>query len=109
MAYVNGEAGAHGAVEEARDPSGAPVVKLVGEIDISNADALGLTLDRLVGDRRDHLVVDLAALEFMDSSGIAMLLHAAARFGSIEIRNPSSIVKRIIECTGLVDVLRIEA
>ena len=102
----NGE-GAHGAVEGAQDPSGARVVKLIGEIDLSNADTLGDTLAGITGDG-GHLVIDLSALEFMDSSGIAMLLRAAGRALSIEVRNPSDVVRRIIECTGLADVLPIE-
>jgi len=107
MADVEDEGGARGAVERALDPSGAPVIRLVGEIDISNAQSLGAKFDQLIGDETDQLVVDLGALEFMDSSGIAMLLRVAARSGTVEIRNPSDVVLRIIECTGLADVLRI--
>jgi anti-sigma B factor antagonist len=99
---------ARGAVEMSRDASGASIVELVGEIDISNADALGRTLDRLVDAQTKVLVFDLTKLEFMDSSGIAMLLRAAARAGTVEVRNPSSVVRRIIECTGLADVLQID-
>ena len=108
MAHVAGDGGARGAVERADDPSGAPVVQLVGEIDISNAESLGAMLDRLIGDETRHLVVDLGALEFMDSSGIAMLLKVAGRVARIEIRNPSDVVQRIIGCTGLTDILPIQ-
>jgi anti-sigma B factor antagonist len=108
MAHVEGAGDARGVVERTDDPSGAPVVKLLGEIDISNAESLGATLDQLIGDETHHLVVDLGALEFMDSSGIAMLLKVAGRVGRIEIRNPSDVVQRIIGCTGLTDILPIE-
>ena len=107
MALVDGDGGARGAVMEARDASGAPVVELIGEIDISNAEVLGASLDRLIDAEAKPLVVDLTRLEFMDSSGIAILLRAAARAGTIEVRNPSNVVRRIIECTGLADVLHI--
>jgi anti-anti-sigma factor len=107
MADVDDE-GARGQVARAHDPSGAPAVSLVGEIDISNAASLGVVLDELIGDETHHLVVDLAALRFMDSSGIAMLLRVAARIQTIEIREPSDVVRRIIECTGLTDVLPIK-
>jgi anti-anti-sigma factor len=106
MGSMNNGEGALGAVEGARDASGARVVKLIGEIDLSNADMLGDTLAGFAGDG-DHLVIDLSALQFMDSSGIAMLLRAAGRASSVEVRNPSDVVRRIIECTGLSDVLRI--
>jgi len=105
---MSGDAAVQGAVERARDASGVPVVRLIGEIDISNAGTLGATLDRLIGGETNALVVDLAELEFMDSSGIAMLLRATARVDTIEVRNPSQVIRRIIECTGLADVLRLE-
>jgi anti-anti-sigma factor len=101
-----------GSVVCTHDASGATIVRLIGEIDISNADALGAELDRMIGNGNgnadDRLVVDLAGLQFMDSSGIAMLLRAARRVGTISVRNPTAVVRRIIECTGLADVLRIE-
>jgi stage II sporulation protein AA (anti-sigma F factor antagonist) len=96
-------------IDGGRDDSGARVVNLVGEIDIANADALGEQLDQLIGAGADRLVVDLSALDFMDSSGIAMLLRAAGRVDSMSVRNPTDAVRRIIECTGLADTLRIES
>lgn len=54
------------------------VLKVTGEIDISNARALrSLLLDTL--DRSTALVVDLAAVASMDSSGIATLIDARSR------------------------------
>jgi anti-sigma B factor antagonist len=94
-------------IESARDEAGVLVVKLTGEVDISNAEPIGETLEILVGSDARTLVVDLAALDFMDSAGIAMLLRAAARVDSVEIRNPSSVMRRIIECTGLSGIFHI--
>src|SRR5205814_10536028 len=103
MAHVEGPGDARGVVERMDDPSGAPVVKLLGAIDISNAESLGVRLDQLIGDETHHLVVYLGALEFMNSSGTAMLLKVAGRIGTINIRNPSDSVQRIIVCSGLTD------
>ncbi len=109
-AESTGAQGVQGSIESGRDASGAPIVRLVGEIDISNASTLAGTLDRLVAaNADDHVVVDLAELEFMDSSGIAMLLQAAGRVGSLELRSPTPTIRRIIESTGLSDVLRMQA
>src|SRR5260370_151732 len=108
MASLENDATALGSVEGQRDASGVYVVRFIGDIDISNADTLGETLDRMLGETAGAVVVDLSALRFMDSSGIAMLLRAVGDAGSVEIRNPSSVVRRIIECTGLADVLRID-
>ena len=108
MAQLEGNGGAKCTVTQTIDASGAPVVNLIGEIDISNAHQIGRTLERLIGSSTDHLVIDLSALEFMDSAGIAMLLRAVAGAASVTIRNPSTVVRRILECTGLDDVLPIE-
>jgi len=96
-----------GAVESAGDDAGIPVVRLTGEIDISNAEPIGEALEAIVGPDARQLVVDLDGLAFMDSAGIAMLLRTAARVDSVEIRHPSDVMRRIIECTGLTGVFRI--
>jgi anti-sigma B factor antagonist len=109
MASVENPEQALGALEGAPDESGVFVIKLIGEIDISNAATLGSALDDMVVGVEGGIVVDLSALEFMDSSGIAMLLRAVGASGSVAVRNPSTVVRRIIECTGLAEILRIEA
>lgn len=96
-----------GAVEAAGQEAGVPVVKLIGEIDISNAEPIGDALADIVGPDARQVVVDLGALDFMDSAGIAMLLRTAARVDALEIRNPSDVIRRIIECTGLSGIFRI--
>jgi anti-anti-sigma factor len=98
-----------GALEGAADASGVFVVKLIGEIDISNAAKLGTALDAMITGVDEPIVVDLSGLEFMDSSGIAMLLRTVRGAGSVEVRNPSTVVRRIIECTGLSEILRIHS
>jgi anti-sigma B factor antagonist len=107
MADVAGDAIPLGAVEAAGDEDGAPVLRLTGEIDISNAEPLGDALEAIVGPDARRLVVDLEGLEFMDSAGIAMLLRTASRVDAVEIRNPSEVMRRIIECTGLTGIFRV--
>jgi len=109
MARVDTGKGSSVAVEAMTDRTGAQVVKLIGEIDISNADALEEKLDQVVGHGTERLVFDLGSLAFMDSSGIAMLIRITGRVATFEIRNPSPVVRRIIECTGLDAVLPIES
>jgi anti-anti-sigma factor len=53
-------------------------------------------------------VVDLSELDFMDSSGIAVLIYAVNSIKAIELRNASPIIRRIIEATGLSNVLRLD-
>jgi anti-anti-sigma factor len=45
----------------------------------------------------------------MDSAGIAVLLGAATKLKEVQVRDPSPAVRRVIEITGLSDVLSIES
>jgi anti-sigma B factor antagonist len=108
MARLESESGAQSTVERIFDASGATIVALTGEIDISNAQLVETRLNQLLGDDVTDLVIDLSELQFVDSAGIAMLLRAITRVESVTVRNPSSVVRRIFECTGLTGVLPIE-
>jgi anti-anti-sigma factor len=55
------------------------VVALTGELDVSNAERLEQAIVLEVGNDAAGLVVDLAGLEFMDSSGVHLLFHLADR------------------------------
>jgi anti-anti-sigma factor len=54
-------------------------LRLTGELDFSNVKLLGGELDRLEQSNADHLIVDLSGLEFIDSSGMALLIRASQR------------------------------
>ncbi|WNV86192.1 STAS domain-containing protein [Umezawaea sp. Da 62-37] len=58
-----------------RGPDGAAVLKVVGEIDMSNTEALGAALDGI----RGRLVVDLTECEYLDSAGLTVLFAHASR------------------------------
>jgi anti-anti-sigma factor len=109
MAELDGEAGADVVVETRTDPAGATIVSLSGELDSANAGALDASLAPLTRERSTRLIFDLSGLRFMDSAGIAVLLGVAARVAAVQLRDPSPAVRRVIELTGLTDVLRIES
>jgi anti-sigma B factor antagonist len=73
-----------------------------GEIDTQTAGALELALTRLLADRSDVLVIDLSAVTFLASSGLAVLIRAAHRAGERRLRVVSAAraVRRPIEITG---------
>jgi anti-anti-sigma factor len=91
------------------DPDGTPVLKLRGELDMLSATKLRETVESLVADHCDRVVFDLSDLEFMDSSGIAVLVFAANNIDTFELRNASPIIRRIIEVTGLTGFLRLDS
>ena len=73
-----------------RNGSEATVV-IRGSLDINTAPALGDEIDRLVGTKPTKVVVDLAGLDLIDSSGVAALvkLYKAVRGagGQVNITN----------------------
>jgi anti-sigma B factor antagonist len=67
-----------------RRPDGAPVLVAVGEIDMSNAETFASALAEAVADTgaagfQGHraLLVDLSAVEYLDSAGLATLFQHA--------------------------------
>lgn len=81
--------------------TGAPVIAIRGEVDLSNAASLQSEIDEILGGDSNRVVLDLASLTFIDSSGIAVLVRLLNRVGSVQVRNPTAVVRRIIKVTGL--------
>lgn len=98
-----------GSVEVGFDAAGLPVIKMRGEIDMSNVDALRAAIKPAVDAAPVSVTFDMGELTFMDSSGIALLLQVAATTNAVHLRDASPLVQRIVEATGLAEVLRIES
>jgi anti-sigma B factor antagonist len=96
-------------VETSEDSHGVPVVRLTGELDISSAGSFRESMEELVGQKPSRLVFDLSQLTFMDSSGIAVMVYVANNVEKIDLLHASSIVRRVVEATGLSDILRLES
>ena len=77
---------------EVVEVDGRTVVAARGEIDLSAADALRDCIDRCCDSRRP-LVLDLADVTFMDSTGIKALVWAHHRQGRLQeavvVQNPA--------------------
>src|SRR5437588_3915828 len=113
--------GAHLAVTASRDRRGPPLIEVSGEIDLSNVEFLEGAIDLLTTTRLaevealralappDRLIVDLSGVTFMGSVGLAVLVTATERVGTVVLRKPSAAVRRTIELGGLTPLVRIEA
>jgi anti-anti-sigma factor len=102
------EGGAELDADIERDAPDAPTVRLSGELDLSNVDALAALIDPIIDAGPECVIFVIEDLGFMDSSGIALLLRCAARVGTVVVRRPSRIVRRVLETTGVSQVLKIE-
>ena len=109
MAELDGERHAELVIDTAVDQAGARVVIVSGELDISNAASLEATVAAVTAERPRRLIFDLSGLRFMDSAGIAVLIGATAKVDAVQLRDPSPIVRRVVELTGLSSVLHIES
>src|SRR4051794_13069012 len=108
MAELEDEPAAEAVIHTGSDPTGVPVVTVTGELDLSNADKLEAAVASIAAKRPERLIFDLSGLRFMDSAGIAVLLGAASKVNAVHLRDPSQAVRRVVELTGLTDVLTIE-
>src|SRR5207248_7192898 len=76
--------------------------------DLTTAPELLQALTSLVDDGRRYLVVDLARLEFCDSSGLSVLVRVKNRLdevgGEVALATPTPIVERVLEVSGLAEV-----
>jgi anti-sigma B factor antagonist len=74
---------------------------LAGEIDAHTAPSLETAIGQLDGD----VALDLAEVEFVDSSGLRIIIEAhhalVARDAVLTIRNPSPAVQRLLEISGV--------
>jgi stage II sporulation protein AA (anti-sigma F factor antagonist) len=81
------------------------VLSVGGELDMDTAELLGTRLAEQLRQGRRHLVLDLSALDFMDSSGLNVLIRVVQRArdigGDLYLAAPTSAVRRILEITGL--------
>lgn len=95
------------AVVDVRDENGTPVIWLSGELDMTSVPQARVAIDAALASHSDYLVLDASSLEYMDSSGIALLASVASKAREVQVRNPTLIVRRLIELTGLSQILRI--
>jgi anti-anti-sigma factor len=80
-------------------------VKLSGELDLGNIDAIDAAVAPAIADEPARLVIDAAELSFADSSAIALWLRWAATVSCLELRDPSPLLRRVVTKMGLSEKL----
>lgn len=93
------------AVEVSSGVGGSAVVRLRGEVDLATVAIMRAGVERALAQQPATLEFDMSGLQFMDSSGLAILVATASQVESIEVHNPTSIVRRVIELSGLTAIL----
>jgi anti-sigma B factor antagonist len=93
------------------DNGEATVLAVGGELDLAASPALEQEIDEVLKTPSGALIIDLRELEFIDSTGLSVLVKAhqraeqdGRRFGLV---NGGSQVRRLLSLTGIAERLRI--
>ena len=90
----------------------AQVIRLRGDLKIGEAvDSFRQALEELFGVGDHRLVVNIAEVPMIDSSGIGLLVRslttAKQRGGSLKLVNPSKLAMQTLKIVGLVNLFEI--
>lgn len=86
---------------------GVRTISVCGELDLSTAPELEGPLDQALDSGEGSVLIDLSQCEFIDSTGIALIVRAWQRLDSGEngralvICSQNDQVRRVLEITGL--------
>jgi anti-sigma B factor antagonist len=84
--------------------SDATVVHLAGELDLYNAQTVREALLAVAEESPQRLVVDLAAVNFIDSTALGVLIEARTRMANRKaflLASPGLETRRALEISGL--------
>lgn len=87
---------------------GSSVVRLSGEFDLHAVRALTAEVNAFLATSPTDVVIDMSTVDFIDSSGIALMLKILARVvndggGTIRVVNASGVARRTFELCGLIE------
>ena len=94
---------------EVRNEGQATVIAVSGELDLASSPALQEELDRVGASDAQLLIIDLRDLDFMDSTGLSVLVRAHQRIEEqgrqlAMVRGPQQ-VQRLLSLTGVAERL----
>lgn len=81
------------------------VISVIGELDFSTAPRLREQILELLKGSTSNLVIDVSRLDFVDSSGLGVLVAAMKRMrerkGRLMLRSPSANTSKVLQVSGL--------
>ncbi len=87
-------------------------IKLRGEIDHHSAVAVRTAIDDMIRSKRpSELVIDMSAVDFMDSSGLGLIMGRYNTMkeigGSVTVADPNPATEKIMSLAGLERIIKI--
>lgn len=94
---------------EVRTDGRAAIIVVSGELDLASSPALESELEQVERSDSELLVLDLRELEFMDSTGLSVIVRAHRRLSDdgrslCLVRGPQQ-VQRLLDLTGVAERL----
>ena len=88
------------------------IVRLEGSCDLATAPTLRQTLHTLMPPEVTEVVLEVSDLEFIDSTGLGVVLGAMRRLreggGTLRIAGAQNLVRRVLEITDLDKVIPLD-
>lgn len=86
----------------------ARTLRVRGPIDMETSEAFAEAVTRATAVGTGPVVLDLAGVTFMDSSGLTVLVNITNDGHHLAVRNAAPVVRRVIEATGLDTVVEVQ-
>ncbi|MBE7412423.1 MAG: STAS domain-containing protein [Leptospiraceae bacterium] len=88
-----------------RENNSVQIISIAGEVDLYNAKELKDCLDLMIKEEKFQVVIDLAKVPFIDSSGIGTLVTGMYRLkkyhGGLKVINITGSVAKVFKLTGM--------
>ena len=83
--------------------NGSVVVHLAGELDLYNAEEVRGALTEAIAQSPERIVVDMAGVEFVDSTALGVLVEARSKLGRdcLALAAPQLDTRRTLQVSGL--------
>ncbi|MGB9185351.1 MAG: STAS domain-containing protein [Solirubrobacteraceae bacterium] len=92
---------------DVRSEGRAAIIAVSGELDLASSPSLEAELKRVADTGSELLVLDLRQLEFMDSTGLSVIVKAHQRLAdegrSLYVVRGSQQVQRLLDLTGVAE------
>jgi anti-sigma B factor antagonist len=89
------------------------IVEVVGELDVHTVPDMRERLAALIADGHYHLIADLQGVDFLDSTGLGVLVGGLKRVyphdGSFQLVCTQERILKVFRITGLINVFSIHA
>ncbi|MGH9269690.1 MAG: STAS domain-containing protein [Ilumatobacteraceae bacterium] len=92
--------------------NGGTTLDIAGELDLATAVDFGARLEAVIDASASDVTIDLSQVTFLDSTGLRVLVAAQRRLRvenrQLTVRNPSGMVSRLFEVSGVGGALNLE-